>query len=91
MYIKSSVIQDLEFLVPLSLPACMVLAYQGSLEFNSFHLSCEYDFDLSRKIKECFLVEYLVLLEGHSGDFGNAPKMVGKISKSVMQLISIGF
>ena len=28
---------------------------------------------------------------GHSGDFGNAAKMVGKISKSVMQLISIGF
>ena len=38
MYIKSSVIQDLEFLVPLSLPACMVLVYQGNLEFNSFHL-----------------------------------------------------
>ena len=29
--------------------------------------------------------------EGHSGDFGNAAKMVGKMSKSVMQLISIGF
>jgi len=28
---------------------------------------------------------------GHSGDFGNAAKMVGKMSKSVMQLISIGF
>jgi hypothetical protein len=31
------------------------------------------------------------LLLGHSGDFGNAAKMVGKMSKSVMQLISIGF
>ena len=30
-------------------------------------------------------------LLGHSGDFGNATKMVGKMSKSVMQLISIGF
>ena len=30
-------------------------------------------------------------LMGHSGDFGNAAKMVGKMSKSVMQLISIGF
>ena len=29
--------------------------------------------------------------EGHSGDFGNAAKMVGKMSKLVMQLISIGF
>ena len=28
---------------------------------------------------------------GHSGDFGNAAKMVGKMSKLVMQLISIGF
>jgi hypothetical protein len=34
-----------------------------------------------------FLFEHL----GHSGDFGNAAKMVGKMSKSVMQLISIGF
>ena len=31
------------------------------------------------------------LLMGHSGDFGNAAKMVGKMSKLVMQLISIGF
>ena len=31
------------------------------------------------------------LYQGHSGDFGNAAKMVGKMSKSVMQLISIGF
>ena len=29
--------------------------------------------------------------QGHSGDFGNAAKMVGKMSKSVMQLISIRF
>ena len=29
--------------------------------------------------------------KGHSGDFGNAAKMAGKMSKSVMQLISIGF
>ena len=29
--------------------------------------------------------------EGHSGDFGNTAKMVGKMSKSVMQLISIGY
>ena len=28
---------------------------------------------------------------GHSGDFGNAAKMARKMSKSVMQLISIGF
>ena len=28
---------------------------------------------------------------GHSGDFGNAAKMVGKMSKSVMWLISIHF
>ena len=28
---------------------------------------------------------------GHSGDFDNAAKMVGKMSKSVMQLISIRF
>ena len=28
---------------------------------------------------------------GHSGDFGNTAKMVGKITKSVMQLISIRF
>ena len=38
-----------------------------------------------------FLILCLLLHLGHSGDFGNAPKMVGKISKSVMQLISIGF
>ena len=31
------------------------------------------------------------LLQGHSGDFGNTAKMVGKMSKSVMQLISIRF
>ena len=35
--------------------------------------------------------EYVILYGGHSGDFGNAAKMVGKMSKSVMQLISIGF
>ena len=29
--------------------------------------------------------------QGHSGDFGNTAKMVGKMSKSVMQLMSIGF
>ena len=33
----------------------------------------------------------LLNLLGHSGDFGNAAKMVGNMSKSVMQLISIGF
>ena len=32
-----------------------------------------------------------IVFSGHSGDFGNAAKMVGKMSKSVMQLISIGF
>ena len=36
---------------------------------------------------QCFVFKSL----GHSGDFGNAAKMVGKMSKSVMQLISIGF
>ena len=30
-------------------------------------------------------------LLGHSGDFGNTAKMVGKKTKSVMQLISIRF
>ena len=29
--------------------------------------------------------------EGHSGDFGNGAKFVWKMSKSVMQLISIRF
>ena len=28
---------------------------------------------------------------GHSGEYGNAAKLVGKMSKSVMQLISIHF
>ena len=28
---------------------------------------------------------------GHSGEYGNGAKLVGKISKSVMQLISIHF
>ena len=28
---------------------------------------------------------------GHSGEYGNDAKLVGKISKSVMQLISIHF
>ena len=28
---------------------------------------------------------------GHSGEFGNGAKLVGKMSKSVMQLISIHF
>ena len=28
---------------------------------------------------------------GHSGEYGNAAKLVGKMSKSVMQLISIYF
>ena len=30
-------------------------------------------------------------LKGHSGEFGNGAKLVGKMSKSVMQLISINF
>ena len=29
--------------------------------------------------------------QGHSGDFGNAAKIVGRMSKSAMQLISIRF
>ena len=29
--------------------------------------------------------------QGHSGEYGNAAKLVGKMSKSVMQLISINF
>ena len=29
--------------------------------------------------------------EGHSGEYGNAAKLVGKMSKSVMRLISIHF
>ena len=40
------------------------------------------------------LVQVLVLelvLVGHSGDFGNGAKFVWKMSKSVMQLISIRF
>ena len=28
---------------------------------------------------------------GHSGEYGNGAKLVGKMSKSVMQLISIHF
>ena len=28
---------------------------------------------------------------GHSGEYGNATKLVGKMSKSVMQLISFHF
>ena len=28
---------------------------------------------------------------GHTGDFGNAAKLVGEMSKSLMQLISIHF
>ena len=28
---------------------------------------------------------------GHSGEYGNGAKLVGKISKSVMQLITIRF
>ena len=30
-------------------------------------------------------------VEGHSGEYGNDAKLVWKMSKSVMQLISIGF
>ena len=44
---------------------------------------------MSNPIFPCSVVCSFVL--GHSGDFGNAAKMVGKMSKSVMQLISIGF
>ena len=33
----------------------------------------------------------LMLLLGHSGEYGNGAKLVGKMSKSVMQLISINF
>ena len=40
--------------------------------------------DASQKIEE-------PRYQGHSGDFGNTAKMVWKISKSVMQLISIRF
>jgi hypothetical protein len=40
-------------------------------------------------VKTCFALSLGFM--GHSGDFGNAAKMVGKMSKSVMQLISIGF
>ena len=29
--------------------------------------------------------------QGHSGEYGNAAKLVGEMSKSVMQLISIHF
>ena len=29
--------------------------------------------------------------QGHSGEYGNAAKLVGKMSKSVMHLISIHF
>jgi hypothetical protein len=31
------------------------------------------------------------MLQGHSGEYGNAAKLVGEMSKSVMQLISIHF
>ena len=44
-----------------------------------FHLNCLWDI---RKVD---------FIMGHSGDFGNAAKMVGKMSKSGMQLISIRF
>jgi len=30
-------------------------------------------------------------LQGHSGEYGNVAKLVGKMSKSVIQLISIHF
>ena len=30
-------------------------------------------------------------VEGHSGEYSNAAKLAGKMSKSVMQLISIHF
>ena len=32
-----------------------------------------------------------LISEGHSGEYGNAAKLIGKMSKSVMQLISINF
>ena len=32
-----------------------------------------------------------MMLQGHSGEYGNAAKLVGEMSKSVMQLISIHF
>ena len=33
----------------------------------------------------------IVRLVGHSGEYGNAAKLVGKMSKSVMRLMSIHF
>ena len=33
----------------------------------------------------------MMMMMGHSGEYGNGAKLVGKMSKSVMQLISIHF
>ena len=35
--------------------------------------------------------DHNILPLGHSGEYGNAAKLVGKMSKSVVQLISIHF
>ena len=35
-----------------------------------------------------YVTSRILMQKEHSGDFGNAAKMVGKMSKSVMQLIS---
>ena len=39
----------------------------------------------------CVCLYVLVGVVGHSGEYGNAAKSVGKMSKSVMQLVSIHF
>ena len=44
-----------------------------------------------KRVSKGITLQYMIVVMGHSGDFGNAAKMVGKMPKSVMQLISIGF
>ena len=52
--------------------------------FSSFPYTDEVTSEVNREIK-------CIAHMGHSGEYGNGAKLVGKISKSVMQLISIHF
>ena len=60
----------------------------GSLRWKASHIFFNHQTAQAKSVEDDIeVLEHM----GHSGDFGNTAKMVGKISKSVMQLISIRF
>ena len=47
--------------------------------------------DENPEYSNIYMESNMATIAGHSGEYGNDAKLVGKMSKSVMQLISIHF